>query len=46
MGFKEVDMVTSQVSSPIPIKDERAKGIVKEVISENLYEYFDVKKWP
>ena len=46
MGFKEGDMVTSQVSRPIPIKDERAKGIVKEVISENLYEYFDVKKWP
>ena len=46
MGFKEGEKMTYQVSRPTPIKDERANGIVKKGISENLYEYFDVKKWP
>jgi hypothetical protein len=46
MGDKEDDRVTSQVSRPIHIKDQTTKGIVKEVLSENLYQYFDVKKWP
>ena len=48
MEFKEAAVTQETFQTPIssPEKVGRGQRVGREIISENLYKYFDVRKWP
>ena len=50
MEFKEIDTAVTQETFQTPItspeKVGRGQRVGREIKSENLYKYFDVRKWP